>query len=897
MAPRLLVEYTHNNSDNDRYFSYHEYTVHGAHRVAGAFRVVSVDALINFSTPTVQVWEYPGIRWGAGGGNFAHRGRLQAAQSYIALSHVWSHAADVDAKLNESTVLEPFKVAVDEHNDMNYKKVSWVGLKQAARTANMYGLKYLWIDFFCIDQVSIGENDNEVGLQICIMADIYRYARWVLVMIGGIGAVVKADAITSWMDRAWTLQEAVVNPKVWVLVLWDKTWMTVPSPSNPATTWKFSRISSSHKPTLDMCLIRLRSLLDLADASVPGLPAIRVVDGATPSPGDVARRALRMALARHNPAIQYTGVWRSMYLRTSSKPADVVYSIMGIFKLQIDPFRKNREPRYLFNDLARKTASKPAIGPVWLTIGGVTGCDIPREKDSRLVLKFPHAEAAGEESNNEPPTMVFTTGLEPEWSGYHVDDSQWFIKRFNIKFISQAHPHIINAVSYMMRDRETPRRSRKVPRATPPPSGGGKAKKYVTRDSAVFNIGGYRSTLVWCGNLENARRRKLRAVFVGEVGDMTTAKGGLDLNISNESSISRSPVNYSGMSFFVFLEYGNRHWRVVGDGVFGTRASKLVNGPRSIFTIGAGAQTAWKSWPVDSRTWFDRRTSCFKYSYGVQPLRDWRIPRSLEQKRIIDWFGNKREYPPKGTLYAKYSLAYDIDDLLDDDSKLKVLNRKLANETHPLSVVSTSARWNKTPRTIKTKTAWRVLESGVVPIHFSYGGWTRSACSDLSRAGVDGILLHEPGNGWPAKVNYQMRILFGRRVMYLQMKQDTATPACWSQVYTVPYRYRGDGLEVLNSNYIVKPVRKKHKPRYPPVANLGLKPWASNIAVGNAITQMLMREYSLCLEIARYKAMLMWRANLSRMEDVRAMELRRQYCFRILDPCNYGRRPCDYYPW
>ncbi|OAA59175.1 Heterokaryon incompatibility [Niveomyces insectorum RCEF 264] len=893
MAPHLLVEYTHDDSDNGAHFSYGRFMVDGANRVAGAFRVVSVDALIKFSTPTVQVWQYPHIRWGAGGGNFAYKGRLGAARPYVALSHVWSHAADVDAKLNTSTVLEPFKVDVDPHNGITYKKLSWVGLKQVAQTAKMYGRDYLWIDFFCIDQIDMG--DNEVGLQICIMADIYRYARWVLVMIGGMGAVVKADTVTSWMDRAWTLQEAVVNPKVWVLVLWDKTRMIVPNPRKSATTWNFHRIGPSYKAALDMCLIRLTSLLDLADAGVLGLRAIRVVDGATTSPGDVARRALRMALARHNKAIQYTGVWRSMYLRTSSKSADVVYSIMGIFKLQIDPFRKNREPRYLFNDLARKTASKPAIGPVWLTIGGVTGCDIPREKDSRLVLKFPHAEAAGEESDNEPPTMIFATGLKPEWSGYHVDDSQWFIKRFNIKFISQAHPHIINAVSYMMRGRETTRRPQKVPRVTPPPSGGGKAKKYVTRDSAVFNIGGYRSTLVWCGNLENAWRRKLRAVFVGEVGDMTKGTRGLDLNISNESSISRNRVKYDGLSFFVFLEYGSRSWRVVGDGVFGTPAFKLVNGPRSIFTIGANAQTAWQSWHVDSRTSFDRRHRYFHHSYGVEPLRDWRLTRGPEQDRIIGWFGNKHEYPPKGTHYATYSLAYDIDDLLRDP-KLKRLNRTLATDTHPLSVVSTSACWNTTPRTAKTQTPWPVLENGVVPIPFSYGGWTRSACSDLSRAGVDGILLHDPSDGSPPVAYYQVRILFGRRVMYLQMKQDAATPAYWSQTYVVPYRYRGDGLAVINSDYIVKPVVNP-TPRCAPVTELGLPLGASNIAVGMAIAQILMKEYGLSLEIAKYKAMLMWGTNLSGMVDMRAMELRQRYCFRGLDPGNYGQRPCDYLPW
>lgn len=127
-------------------------------------------------------------------------------------------------------------------------------------------------------------------------------------------------------------------------------------------------------------------------------------------------------------------------MRTSTHPVDVAYSIMGIFNLQIDPYRKNREPEFLFNDLARKAAARWNVGPVWLTIGGLIGSNIPRSDDSQIVFNFPHVEDAGEDSDDKPPEMAFIEFNREwiDWVGYHVDDSQYYIKRYDIRFLTQG---------------------------------------------------------------------------------------------------------------------------------------------------------------------------------------------------------------------------------------------------------------------------------------------------------------------------------------------------------------------------------------------------------------------------------------------------------------------------
>ncbi|KAI0381347.1 hypothetical protein F5Y04DRAFT_80278 [Hypomontagnella monticulosa] len=887
MNPTRIVRYTYNDSKHHN-FNYTDFATTPTPRTPGAFRVIKVKPLLT-APQEIQVYEYSNIQWGAGGG---YRNLLAAAKSYVAISHVWSHADDVDAKLNKSTALKQFDIDVDPgEGGINFKRLGWVGLEQIAQAADKYDFKYLWLDFFCIDQIA-KNNDNEMGLQICIMSDIYTYAKWVMVMIGGMGAVVKADDVTGWMDRAWTLQEAVVNTEVWVLLLWDNGpgKLTV---TYKGSTYKFFSIGPSYKPNLDICIIKLTDLLDLADAGVKGITTIKVVDGAFGTPGDVARRALRMALARGNSQIQYTGVWRSMYLRTSSKPVDVVYSIMGIFRLQIDPFRKNRDPNFVFNDLARKVSVKSGLGPAWLTIGGVTGSDIPRDPTSRLVFKFPHPEAAGKPSKNTPPEMMFMSSGSKEWAGYHVDDSEWYIKRYNMRVMSQSHPHIINAVMLSVGDPQMPIRNRKVPRVTP--SGSTlPSRNYILRSYAKVRISSFTNTLVWYGDLSNAASRKIKAVFVGEVGDVTAEPGGPPLNLSNESTISKSPVDYRGMSFFLFVEFTRkRSWHVVADGVFATSASKFINKGRSIFTIGRGSQKTWSAWPTASQTKFNHRSRYFHHSYGVQPLSDWRVPTGREQQQVIQWFGYKHETPYRGIPWVTQSLAYNIWDLLKDPKWTK-LNSKLT-DTHPLSVVSTSAFWNEIPSTATTQTTWRIRENGAAEIPFSYGGWTRSQCSDLARAGVDGVLLHDPNTG-PSDVQYQIRVSFGERVMYVHFKQDVETKSQWSQIYVVPYRSRNDNLLVINSASIISNLPPKPSP-CAPVTELGLPLGASNRDVGEAIARVLMQEFGLPYDQAQYKAMYMWGTNLSGLADVRAMELRKRYCFRGLDPANYGGHPQDFLPW
>ena len=360
-------------------------------------------------------------------------------------------------------------------------------------------------------------------------------------------------------------------------------------------TYKFLPVNG--EPT--NCLIKLLDLLDAADMNLKqymtGPPNIVVLDGMSPRPRQIPRHALRAAVSR-SKAVRCAGIWRSLFLRTSKYPVDMVYSIMGIFGLQIDPYRQVRTPDYLFNDLARKTATLGAFGPAWLTIGGVTGSSIPRSKESRVIPEFPNT------APNTLPTYSIN-GASPKWVGQFVDASSNYVRNYDIKFVTHSHPHIINAHIFRIRHIST---------------------KRMRRNMASLSLGYIRGTCYYRGDLK-ANWRDTEAVYVGEISYMGFG----------------SSSRFNGWRYFLFCRWdkNNGRWDVVADGAFRPRRGTWrLPKERWIFTIGRQAQDFKKRWPQSGHQLLDQRRHMFRHhSYGYIPLDDYRV--DDPEKRKIKWAG------------------------------------------------------------------------------------------------------------------------------------------------------------------------------------------------------------------------------------------------------------------
>lgn len=621
-------------------------------RTPGALRVIKVGPLLS-NPPTIVIEEFSGIKFGSVPSPKVQLSALQKSRyRYVAISHVWDYGVEINQELNNMPMVDELHIAVTDDGKKSKsatKNISWRGLIQIAHALNSGHLgkvDYFWLDFLCIDQIKKRKNDDkEKALQICIMGDIYRYASSVLIMIGGIPSVQSASSPTAWMDRAWTLQEAILNPRQWVYLKWSTTptHLSIPDTNPMARSsgkpvlWTFNRVywkGPEVKPGEDFCLVTLRHLLDLTDAqplaSPPGLPNIVVLDGMVKNAGDAPRRALRACLSG-DPKVRYTGVWRSMFMRTSSHPVDVVYSLMAIFNTPIDPYRNNRTATFVFNDLARKTAARSLIGPVWLTIAGIAGSEIPRNQKSAILPKFPHAKNG---HSNKPPKMQF--GKKKEWVGYHVDDSPFYIPRYDIKFLTHSAPHIINATMLKVKS-HTFLSPKFIPR-----SGNKRSKRTV----ATIQLGSMTGKCTYFGRIPNKPRpRSVYALYVGKVADMRKSSAALQsTDIVEFGKAPLATLNFAGQHCLLFIEWDKKlkKWEYIADGSFKPGTGWNPPPGRYMLTIGAGAQTAVWRWPVPNSLRssigpdnLDFRKRGFHHSYGFQPLPDYKHTPAM--KHNIKW--------------------------------------------------------------------------------------------------------------------------------------------------------------------------------------------------------------------------------------------------------------------
>ncbi|KAF7923806.1 uncharacterized protein EAE98_007624 [Botrytis deweyae] len=792
----------------------------GRNRTEGAFRLIEVKGL-TLSLPVLNIVEFPDIRFGHNAARKLKNLPMSRIK-YTAISHVWNPSPEVELQMNAMIDTDLFGVEFDPLYDgtgLRLVNLSWIGLDQMANAAKMQGSNYIWLDLCCIDQPD--RKDNETKFQISMMADIYRHANNVIVMVGGAGCVKHTDQVSPWMERAWTLQEAILNRKTFVCVLWPNSKRNVTYISKvPPVEWKFQPVIAARpapriSPGDVCCLIPLKDLIDMADVNFSqikplGCPEISVLDGMTLKAGSAPRLALRAAFLNSPLAIKYTGVWRSMFMRTSTKSIDVVYSIMGIFNLVIDPFKKNHDPSFMFNDLARKTGATPSIGSWgWLSIGGVTGSDIPLDTTSGIIPRFPHDEAKVASTTNQPPEMDF--GGRWEWVGHHVDHSPFYVTSpgsystsHNINFMTHSQPHIINATMIPVNHKPMLIGSRPVATA---------GRKGVKRTVSMLKLMNYSGRCVHNGDLAGpwSRPGSIQAVFVGKVGDMSTAV-----------EVAKPLSNYTG---------SEKKWQIVANGAWNPSTGwKLPVSSRSIFNVGYRAQERLKKWSADDNVWVDQRYQLFRHSYGVEPLRGWLSDYPRERK--IKWFGSKGSIPPMASdlVWRNFEFNYDLlknfvslmnkvnendDDSDEEDHQDEAYIEKEENaplddllkqgHIHHLRVLSCIVDENRTPRTSTTPTPYKILQQGSMPMTYSYGDWLKAVHIKLIKCNVEGLMIPNPWSNSEPVLKYQVRIVFGYRVMYVQMRHKGKSDPRFYNMYCVPYRASGQSRPVRNRNSLIAP--------------------------------------------------------------------------------------------
>ncbi|KAJ7310123.1 hypothetical protein DFH08DRAFT_792176 [Mycena albidolilacea] len=218
--------------------------------------------------------------------------------------------------------------------------------------------EYLWLDRLCIVQTSRADKN----FQISQMYRVYKCCTQCLILPGGIGRLVPLDEETAWANRAWTLQECLAPH--YPLVLF--TWTMGTAKCIGTSAFRLKEVGHGTGCALARFIDVVRACIDqpmrftacpldapLMDWSKPeaGTPVdIRVF-----GKGHADLFALRQARMNFQNTSEpdepastrrcYSMIWRCALMRASSRPVDMVLSIMSLMGVSLDPAAFGKDDR------------------------------------------------------------------------------------------------------------------------------------------------------------------------------------------------------------------------------------------------------------------------------------------------------------------------------------------------------------------------------------------------------------------------------------------------------------------------------------------------------------------------------------------------------------------------
>ncbi|KDQ09374.1 hypothetical protein BOTBODRAFT_58724 [Botryobasidium botryosum FD-172 SS1] len=281
---------------------------------------------------------------------FVERDTLQIVETttlsfgYTAISYVWG-GLDADPEMLRKD--GSFHVYCGVRSDGTLREdggpISFKALGYACRWSLGVSAKYLWLDRVCIMQTSRVDKN----WQITRMYDVYESCTECVILPGGLQRLASVFEETTWASRAWTFQESIVTWRYAVVFTSDwhdaraAHWL-IPGECH----WQYLTdmlIESEHllRPPLDEALNK-----DFKPCLIFGR------DGAALS--NLARTMEYLAyneiceegeetISEHNI---HQLLLQSVQPRISSRPVDMVFSIMGLVGVSLQSERFDETDRF-----------------------------------------------------------------------------------------------------------------------------------------------------------------------------------------------------------------------------------------------------------------------------------------------------------------------------------------------------------------------------------------------------------------------------------------------------------------------------------------------------------------------------------------------------------------------
>ncbi|KAJ5709688.1 hypothetical protein N7493_009979 [Penicillium malachiteum] len=280
---------------------------------------------------------------------------------YVAVSYVWKgNPLVADHSSPSYWIKELGTFSIEGAEDGDPISLDVLCHVCSAALSCQYSGSHLWLDRLCIVQTP----KKDKAWQIRQMYEIYKRCKICCVLPGGIQRLVSLDEDTAWIERAWTPQEVIAPHRSIVIFLANEDRIQQLEPVmerlmiSSCITEIFPGLSaySELRPLLKLSLGSSDFPIDVFGRNRAPIAALY---GAT---------ILQISHSYVEKEIKKQMIWRCALMRTSPRPVDMVFSIMGLLSVDLDPGQFEKHDRLKATiALTSKTLSYIGAKASWLT--------------------------------------------------------------------------------------------------------------------------------------------------------------------------------------------------------------------------------------------------------------------------------------------------------------------------------------------------------------------------------------------------------------------------------------------------------------------------------------------------------------------------------------------------
>lgn len=314
-------------------------------------------------------------------------------------------------------------------------RISIPVLRTVCQALQALGCDLVWLDALCIHQA----DDDDKAWQMQRMHAVYASCELCLVVPGGLQRLAGLEEETTWIHRAWTLQEALAPGEVKVLFGWTRgdAWLQTTRSTEVRQVVESVAAVADMKDLLETAM---KSDCTVIQPNHPDTPLSVNIAG-PPS----AVRILLGALDLVDQPGFSRAVWRCSFARTAKYAPDNVFAIMGVLGVTLDtakfPGHDNAERVRATKALMRALLDKEGGRAEWLGMApGMENC-----KELTTVPVFPEVGGDGRAVVRRDGGEVEAAGLADEWwtvvdgPGGVVDDDGYLELRARAASVKRAH--------------------------------------------------------------------------------------------------------------------------------------------------------------------------------------------------------------------------------------------------------------------------------------------------------------------------------------------------------------------------------------------------------------------------------------------------------------------------